>query len=106
MREQTCRDYDRRMETRERAREIPWLSFPDDWQIKIIPPFGGATIRFRVKRGDKEVSVYLDFDDHLGSVGKPYWEIYPYADDTRRYNLDDTDGLLSGILAVLEGKDE
>ena len=92
-------EYDKLMETREWVNKIPFINFPSDWQIQIIPPFSGATSRFRIKKIDNEktVSVYLDCYDHLGCFGEPYWEIYPYQDDTFRCAMNDTDALINDI---------
>jgi hypothetical protein len=32
-------EYDRVMETRKRYEKIPFIRFPADWDIKIVPPF-------------------------------------------------------------------
>ena len=84
-------------------KEIPFIKFPASWEVKIIPPFGGAVVRFRVRntRG-KEISVYLDCYDTLGCYGSPYWEIFPAADDDiARYAMNDIDGLLKGLKAAM-----
>jgi len=79
--------------------EIPYINFPSNWEVKIVPPIGGAIIRFVVKRkdSDKSVSVYLDCYDRLGYVGEPYWEIYPVKDDTHRCLMNDIEELLNAI---------
>lgn len=82
------------------SKEIPALKFPSDWNITMVPPFGGAMVRFCVTRDaypGKSISVYLDCDDSLGCVGRPYWEIYPFKGDTCRFFLNETDELLNGI---------
>lgn len=78
---------------------IPFIKFPKDWQVKIIPPFGGAVVRFIVKLPDSEVtkSVYLDCFDRLGIMGCPYWEVYPYKNDVGRCEMADTKKLLQMI---------
>ena len=48
------------------VKEIPYLHFDADWEVKIIPPFAGALARFIVKKGDKAVSVYFDGYSQLG----------------------------------------
>lgn len=76
------------------------IEFPEGWKIKIIPPFAGAMGRFRVYNNDesKSVSVYLDCYDSLGSVGEPYWEIYPtIEDDCARFLMGDEDLLVKEI---------
>lgn len=76
---------------------IPNIKFKEKWEIKIIPPFGGAIIRFLVYDGKNQVSVYLDCYDELGCYGEPYWEIYPYNEDVCRYKMNDIESLLKGI---------
>ena len=86
--------------------EIPNISFPSDWEIRIIPPFGGAIVRFLAIKGDRQVSVYLDCYDRLGIYGSPYWEIYPNTSgDVDRLSMNDVDGLLQGIKESLEYKE-
>ena len=98
---------ERDLEYRRWATEIQFIKFPDDWEIKIVPPFGGAIIRFIVKRKgieEPKISVYLDCYDNLGSVGKPYWEIYPYKGDTYRCLMGEVDDLLDAIGLALGNK--
>lgn len=87
---------------------IPYLHFENDWNVKIIPPFGGATTRFVVSKGDKYVSVYLDCYAALGLVydeegnPSPYYEIYPSQDgDTKRYLLNEVDKMMNDIKEIL-----
>lgn len=84
-------------------KEIPFIKFPASWEVKIIPPFRGAVVRFRVRNArGKEISVYLDCYDTLGCYGSPYWEIFPAADnDIARYAMNDIDGLLKGLKAAM-----
>lgn len=83
---------------RESIDVIPYIEFPPDWKVQVIPPFGGAMARFRVRlpSGD-EKSVYLDFYDRLGYFGAPYWEVYPYEDDVGRCQMADVARLLEMI---------
>lgn len=94
---ETMCNYDTTMETRKWKNEIPYIKFPSDWEVKIIPPFAGATVRFLIRKDNATVSVYLDCYDHLGCVGQPYWEVYPHDKDTYRCFMNDTDMLLSAI---------
>lgn len=97
-------------EYRKWSNELPFLEFPSDWLVKIVPPHGGAIIRFAVQRKgeEKTVSVYLDCYDRLGSVGRPYWELYPYnyngKEDTFRCFLEETEELLGAIDKALGNK--
>ena len=92
--------YGRDKEFHEDMNSIPYISFPVDWEIAIIPPFGGATARFRAKLKGKEecVSVYLDCHSRLGAMDEPYWEIYPSdKGDCERFYLNEVSELLDGI---------
>ncbi len=86
--------------------EIPFIQFPADYQVQVIPPFQGAIVRFRVKKegSDKSISVYLDCYEALGCYDGPYWEMYPYEDDTARFNMEDTKGLLKSIAEEFDRK--
>jgi len=94
------------MEYNKWSKEIPYLNFPKDWNVKIIPPSNWAVIRFMVKRvgGDKKISIYLDCYDKLGIYGEPYWEIYPYDNDTFRCPMNETNELLNAIERALGNK--
>jgi len=66
--------------------DIPSINFDKEWDVKIVPPFGGAIVRFLIFKKDKQVcSVYLDWYDRLGCVGEPYYELYPFEEDVKRY---------------------
>ena len=75
---------------REEIATMPWIQFPADWKIQIIPPFGDAVVRFRVTLPSGAVrSVYLDARCSLGAVldeNGPitYWEVYPHQGDVGR----------------------
>lgn len=97
-----------RVESQQKWREeidaMPWITFPADWKVQIIPPFGDAVIRFRVElpSGDKR-SVYLDARHSLGTwrdeQGEfiPYWEVYPYRGDVGRCDKENVAELLAMI---------
>lgn len=101
-------EYDEKMECRKWAHEIPYIQFPSEWKIKIIPPFGGASVRFIAKLNDKEVSIYLDCYGNLGCMASPYWEIYPnFEGDNERFGLDEVEEMLESIrLALLNDMPE
>ena len=81
--------------------KIPFLKFPEGLEVRILPPFSGAMVRFRVKRtddiGGNSVSVYLDCHEILGCFGEPYWEIYPYHGDVCRIRMNDTEELMKKL---------
>jgi hypothetical protein len=88
-------------EWRKWQNEIPFIQWPSDWEVKAIPPFAGAVIRYFIRHSkdySAHVSVYLDCYDQLGCVGQPYWEIHPNtSDDCDRFLMAETKELLQGI---------
>jgi len=83
---------------REEIDRIPYIQFPADWKIQVIPPFANAVVRFKVKLPcGKDKSIYLDSREALGCYGSPYWEVYPYHGETGRCSIDDVDELLRMI---------
>ena len=90
-------EYDRYMETREKLDIIPFIKFPEDWEIQVIPPFGGATVRFRVRKGKAIVSIFLDCYEKLAVMGAPYWEVYPHDGDIFRCEMNSIHKLLLAI---------
>lgn len=91
--------YHEAMESQKWVVEIPFIKFPSDWEIKVIPPFAGAVVRFQVKvpQARSPVSVYLDCYDRLGFFGAPYWEVYPHRGDIARCPMNDVKSLLEFI---------
>lgn len=96
------------------GQEAPWLQFPPELEVKIIPPFGGAMARFRARfvGGEREVSVYWDCHNSLGYVGDPYWEIHPvrYKNwledgedgyDTARFRMGEEGNMMVAIVKSL-----
>lgn len=90
---------ERTQEWRKWIEEIPYISFPAEWEVKIIPPFNRAIVRFiaKHKQTGRECSVYLDCYDELGCFGSPYWEVYPHDKDVFRCPMDDIESLLKAI---------
>jgi hypothetical protein len=93
--------YGRDEEFEEWRTKIPAIQFPGDWKVTMIPPFGGAIVRFWIwipGTEDKDIiSVYLDCYDRLGCAGEPYWEVYPYQGDCGRCLMNETKKLLEMI---------
>ena len=91
---------------------IPWLHFRGDWQVRIIPPFGDAVIRFQVILPSGMLkSVYMDSRNSLGHWGsmhtpEPYWEVYPYKGDVGRCDLADTIMLMEMIQDETSGDED
>ena len=80
--------------------EIPALNFPSDWDVKIIPPFNGAIVRFLV---NDKYSVYLDCYNVLGFFEGPYWEIHPDEDgETYRCAMNDTESLINKLKKLIK----
>jgi len=94
-----------KVEEKEKWREwyfkIPYLRFKPEWEVSIGPPFTGAMARFRLRYKENEISVYLDCFSRLGFYGdgyaEPYWKMRPYENDTARFAMSDTEGLLAAI---------
>lgn len=84
------------------TKNIPLLQFDKNWNVKITPPWGGAMVRFVVEYKGYWVSVYLDSLNRLGFYEGPYWEIYPYGDDTYRVDISNGKGLMKAISDSLE----
>lgn len=97
---------------RDWSRKIPALHFKEEWNVHIIPPFGGALARFRIEYNNRFVSVYFDAYSRLGWMMDgdnpiPYWELYApdspsdEFNDVKRYYLNDTDELMHDIEIAL-----
>jgi len=96
--------YEQMMDFNKWSPQIPNINFHEEWDVKIIPPFGGALIRFRV---NERVSVYLDVHERLGYYGgDPYWEVHPVDNDVARCDMKDVDRLMSHIEQALKETDE
>jgi hypothetical protein len=91
---------------------IPWLHFRGDWQVRIIPPFGDAVVRFQVILPSGTLkSIFMDSRNSLGTWGsltevEPYWEVYPYQGDVGRCALDDTIMLMEMIQDETNGEQD
>lgn len=91
-------------------KELPSFHFDEKWEVKIIPPFAGAVIRFYISYKDKFVSVYFDSDSSLGFMygddGSPipYFEYYD-GQETYRYLPNEAEEMMSDIRKYLNGDD-
>lgn len=90
-------EYSKQMEHKKWRQEIPYIQFPTDWKVQVTPPFGGAVVRFRVRKNNAEVSIYLDCYNNLGCCDEPYWEVFPYDRDCFRCSMLDIESLLNAI---------
>lgn len=87
------------------VKEIPFIKFDDDWEVKVVPPYRATVARFYIKKRSALVSVYLDCYESLGGFGEPYWEVYPHGEDAYRCKMNDTQKLLQAIReSLLEQK--
>jgi len=90
------------------VKEVPFIPFPKKWEVQIVPPSLGAIVRFRVKLKEhhddhRDISVYLDCYDLLGSFGEPYWEIYPNKEgDCSRIPMNNITKLLRELKDALK----
>lgn len=107
LREMTADEWDKLGE--KTAHKIPKLKFDEGWEVQPRYPFGGATVRFLVSKGDKGVYVLADFYNQCGSFGPdpsepvPYWEVAPYGEHgAGRCAIDDVDELLRMIRSTIE----
>jgi hypothetical protein len=90
--------------------KIPYLNFPEKYQVKLIPPYCGAMVRFFIKnpKTDKQVSIYLDCFERIGfystdDENKEYWELYPDDDDdVFRCGMNETEILMNKIKEILK----
>lgn len=100
-------DYERVQESIKWVNEIPVLHFEKEWDVRIIPPFGGAVIRFWIWHNGKEVSVYFDAYSELGFVYDeddnpiPYFEYYD-GEDTHRYLMNESGKMMEDIKSFLD----
>lgn len=84
--------------------KIPFIQFPAEWRVQMIPPFAGAVVRFVVqKENNIKVSVYLDCYEALGLFGEPHWEIYPGpSGENERFAMNDVDEMIEAIRKTKE----
>ena len=81
--------------------KIPSLKFDSNWDVFILPPYGGAVARFCLEYNGNTASVYLDWYSRLGCVESPYWEVLSGYNDPERFMLNDTDEMMAYITTCL-----
>ncbi len=99
-RSQASADHDIAFESEKWMQQIPYITFPQGWEIRVIPSFGCAVVRFMVKKGNREISVFLDCYRMLGAWDRPYWEIYPGPNERgepERIAMEDVEELIYQI---------
>jgi hypothetical protein len=94
-------EYDHSQETRKWCKELPKFHFKKEWNVKIIPPFGGAIIRFMIDYKGKHVSVYFDVYERLGLEPVPYFEYFD-GENVHRYLLEESEEMMKDIEMFLE----
>lgn len=82
---------------------IPWIHFPCHFDIKIIPPYGGAMVRFEIRLHNqpnrRKVDVYLDCNQRLGFFDdKAYWEV----SSGERFEISDVKNMIQHIDFLLQ----
>ena len=89
-------------EYRKWEKEIPTLHFEKEWDVKIIPPFAGAIIRFTIDYNGKHISVYFDGYSELGYMVDengnpiPYFEYFD-GEDCHRYHMNEAELMMEDI---------
>lgn len=100
--------YESLQECRKWCDKLPRFNFDKEWDVQIIPPFGGAIIRFCIKYKDKQVSVYFDGYSELGYMFDendkpiPYFEYYD-GTDCHRYYMHESEKMMNDIRDFLNG---
>ena len=89
-------------EYRNWAQKLLAFHFDKEWDVKIIPPFQGAIIRFHISYNGKFVSVYFDAYSELGWMYDenenpvPYFEYFD-GEDIHRYYLEQSEQMMEDI---------
>lgn len=98
--------YESLQEYRKWGGRLPAFNFDKEWDVHIVPPFGGAIIRFCIKHNDKQVSVYFDGYSELGYMVDendepiPYFEYYD-GTDCHRYYMHESEKMMDDIRGFL-----
>ena len=101
--------YEQLQECRMWGTRIPALHFEKEWDVRIVPPFGGAVIRFCIDHNGKRASVYFDGYSELGYVVDkdcnpvPYFEYYD-GKECYRYYIDEAEEMMADIKKFLDGE--
>lgn len=62
---------------------IPYLQLPPDCVVQIVPPDSDSVARLKLKKGEREVEVRLDYSDPVRRVQSLYYELYPTVTGVR-----------------------
>ena len=99
-------DCERLQEYRKWGTMIPSLHFEKEWSVRIIPPFGGALIRFTIDYNSKHISVYFDGYSELAWMYDrndnpiPYFEYFD-GEEVHRYFINETEQMMADIKEFL-----
>ena len=99
-------DCERLQEYRKWRTKIPPLHFEKEWSVRIIPPFGGALIRFAIDYNSKHISVYFDGYSELAWMCDkndnpiPYFEYFD-GEEAHRYFMNETEQMMADIKEFL-----
>ena len=82
---------------------MPFISLRSGYQFRVMPPHGGALMRFAIEYEGTSFSIYFDPFERLGIYGSPYYEVYPINDDV--YRSEDINDIMMQIYVICEGHD-
>ncbi len=88
---------------KEWVNKIPFITFDQNWEVKIIPPNNFSVVKFQLRQKEKIgswLSVSLDGDNFFGGLSDhPYWEVYPVNSEGEftRVPMNNVDELLNVI---------
>lgn len=82
---------------------MPFIYLRFGYQFRVMPPFGGALMRFAISYEGTSFSIYFDPFERLGLYGSPYYEVYPLNDDV--YRSEDINDIMMQIYVTCEGHD-
>jgi hypothetical protein len=101
--------HDNVFEAEKWAAQIPSINFPMAWQVKVLPAYKNAVIRYMVSsKAGSQVSVLFDpYGIHTDEVGE-YWDVYCSelsTDNRATINLHDVKKLKLVISQMLKNAD-
>lgn len=96
-------EYAREMESYKWALKIPFIRFPMHWEVRVLPPFIGAIVRFEIRYKNAIVRVALDGYGMLEYSEMPqYWSITSMHTDVQTCDMNDTESLIKLIEQILD----
>lgn len=83
------------------ATQIPFVSFPKEWEVNLSPPIQTGVVGFIVRlKAKQDTAVFVnlhcyELDDHME---EPYWEIeHPNMETVYQCDMKDGEGLIKNI---------